>query len=316
MDRFQEWLTFVRVVEAGSFSQAGQRLNIAKSAVSRRINDLEQRLGAQLLNRSTRRISLTETGRDFYERCRRILDDMQEAETLASTDYRDLQGTLRIAASVSFGFRHLAPAMVDFLHENPGITIDLDVNDRQVNLIEAGFDMAIRIANLDDSTLRARALAPIRMVAVASPAYLEAHGRPMRPEDLSGHKGLRYSVVPERQTWGYRDPSGATKTLRLSTRLHASNGDVLLAAAIGGLGVLVIPCFVAHEAIEDGSLEVLLPDVEWNGLTAYAVYPAGRHLSPRVRAFIDFLTERFGEDPYWDRFWSTLPNAVPAPQSA
>lgn len=301
MDRFQEWVTFVRVVEAGSFSLAAKRLNIAKSAVSRRVTDLEERLGCRLLNRSTRKLSLTEPGEDFFERCKRILADMEEAENAASTGHGALAGTLRVAAPLTFGTLHLPDALADFLTQHPELSMDLDLNDRQVNLIEEGFDLAFRIGELSDSTLIARKLAPIKHVAIASPAYLDKRGRPGDVQDLTRFAGLRYSNVPERRFWSYRDGAGTEQTVRIPCRLAASNGDVLRQAAISGLGITVLPTFIVHESIEAGDLEIVLPSVSWRELHAYAVYPPGRHLSPRVRVFIDFLVERFGDKPYWDR---------------
>jgi DNA-binding transcriptional LysR family regulator len=224
MDRLEEMRTFVGVVEAGSITGAADRLGIAKSAVSRRLADLEERLSVQLFRRTTRRLDLTDTGRSFYERCLRILADAEEAEFAVSQEHGDLQGRLRVAVPLSFGLNHLGPAIDNFLRTHPGIEFDLDLNDRQVDLLAEGFDLAVRIAELEDSTPIARRLAPMRHVVGASPAYLAEHGTP-----------------------------------------HS-------------------------------------PNFQWPTIYAHAIYPrTSRHLSHRVRAFVDFLAERFAGVPYWDR---------------
>ncbi len=300
MDRFEELQTFVAVVEAGSFSAAADRLNLAKSAVSRRIGDLEGRLGAQLINRTTRRLSLTDAGHRFYERSARLISDMVEAELAVASGQTELRGRIRMAAPLSFGLLHLAPALNEFLAAHPELELDLDLNDRQINLVEEGVDLTLRIGQLSDSSLVARRLAPIRMALCASPAYLEQHGAPHTPQELSSHQGLVYGNVPESQQWSFTAPGGEAVTVKVPTRLRANNGDLLLQAAIDGLGVVATPTFLSYRAVAEGKLLNLLTDYQMTSATAYAVYPSRRHLPQRVRALIDFLAGRFGDRPYWD----------------
>lgn len=301
MDRFETLQTFVAVVEAGSFSAAAARLGRAKSAVSRQVAALEAHLGAQLLNRTTRRLSLTEAGREFYERAQRILADLAEAEQSVAAEQTALRGRLRLAAPLSFGLLHLAPALEAFLQQHPELVLDLDLDDRRINLVEEGFDLALRIGELADSTLVARPLAPIRMVLCASPDYLRRHGTPRTPADLGFHAGLVYGNIPEAQQWRFLDAAGKTHSVKVPARLRANNGDVLVQAALAGLGVVVSPSFIAHRALAAGQLVPLLPEYQAPGTTAYAVYPSRRHLPQRVRALIEFLAQRFGDTPYWDQ---------------
>jgi DNA-binding transcriptional LysR family regulator len=301
MTRFEDMVAFVRVIEAGGITGAARRLGIAKSAVSRRLADLEDRLGVQLVVRSTRGLTATETGRAFYERCVRILADVEEAEQAVSSAEADLKGTLRIAAPLTFGVHHLSPALAAFMAAHPDIAVDLDLNDRPVNLVEEGFDLAVRIGRLTDSSLIARRLAAVRRVVVASPEYWRAHGRPARPSDLSGHGLMSYANVPDTETWGFvRQDGGSLSAGGGPPRLRVNNGDMLAAMAADGLGVAVLPTFIVNDAIMAGRLEPVLPDAAPPQLDAWVVYPATRHLSRRVRAFIDFIAARIGDPPYWD----------------
>lgn len=292
--------TFVRVVEAGSISAAADSLGIAKSAVSRRITDLEARLGAQLFRRSTRRLSMTDTATGFYERCRRILADVDEAEQAVAEQHGTLRGRLRVAVPLSFGLLHLGPAIGDFLKTHPDVEFDLDFNDRQVDLLAQGFDVALRIADLPDSSLVARRLAPIRMLVCASPAYLQQHGTPRTPEDLADHACLTYSNQPDPEIWTYTGPDGRPVNIGVRSRLQANNGDFTTQAAIAGYGITRQPTFILYRPITEGALVPILTAYTWPGVHAYAVYPQTRHLSQRVRAFVDFLAERFAGIPYWD----------------
>lgn len=301
MDHFEEIQAFVKVVEAGSISGAAERLQVAKSAVSRRLSELEGRLGAQLLRRTTRRLSLTDTGRGFYERCVGILGDLEEAELAVSQEHCALRGRLRVAVPLSFGLAHLGPAICEFARSNPDVEFDLDFNDRRVDLLQEGIDVAVRIARLADSTLIARRLCTIRYVICASPEYLDHHGTPKTPDELSGHRALVYSHDPDSANWPYRRPDGTEGQVKLSVHLRANNGDFLRDAAIGSQGIIREPSFIVYRAIEAGELIPLLGDYEWSSLDAYAVYPQTRHLSRRVRAFVDALVERFAGTPYWDR---------------
>ncbi|MDJ0926587.1 MAG: LysR family transcriptional regulator [Gammaproteobacteria bacterium] len=299
MSQIDEMRSFVRVVEAGSITAAAAQLDVAKSAVSRRLSDLEERLGAKLLVRSTRRMSLTDAGRAYFDRAVRILGDIAEADAEVTGASRKLAGKIRLAAPLSFGLLHLSPAITEFACSHRDVEFDLDLNDRPVDLVGEGFDVAVRIAELDDSSLVARRLSPIRHVLCASPMYWDEHGRPDEPAQLVDHMALRYTNAPT-LGWTYTRPDGTNGEIRLQSHLLANNGDFLCQAGIAGLGILLQPSFIVHRAIEAGKLEPVLTDYRWRELTAYAVYPANRFLPARVRALIDFLTARFGDDPYWD----------------
>ena len=301
MAQFYEIQTFVSVVEYGGFSAAADRLGIAKSAVSRRLADLEARLGVQLLHRTTRRITLTDSGRGFYERCKQLLSDLDEAEQSVSQAHGALRGSLRITMPAAFGLLHIAPAITDFTKQHPGIAFELDFNDRQVDLLGEGFDLAIRIARLADSSLIARRLAPIRFTVCASHEYITAHGAPLTPQDLMQHACLIYSNSTEPGVWSYERSDGERVAVNVGVKLKANNGDFLRAAAIAGVGIVMLPTFYVHDAVADGRLLSLLPEVSWPVVNAYALYPPTRHLSTRVRAFVDFLAARFAGTPYWDQ---------------
>jgi len=296
----EEMSTFVRVVEAGSFTAAAERMELVKSAVSRRISDLEARLGIQLFHRTTRRLTLTDTGRGFYERCVRVLADLEEAEQSAAQAHGALHGRLRMAVPLAFGLRHLAPALVDFARQHPQVAFDLDFNDRRVDLIEDGFDLALRIGKLEDSTLVARRLAPIHTVLCASPEYLAAHGTPGSPDDLARHALLGYTNVADPDLLTCWDADGMRHRVRAPLVLRANSGDFLLEAAIGGKGLVLSPTFIAWEALERGALVPVLTEFSWPRSAAYAIYPPTRFLSQRVRVLVDFLAERFAGTPYWD----------------
>lgn len=307
MNKFADLEAFVTVVDAGSFSAAAARLQLAKSAVSRRVSELESRLGIQLLSRTTRRLSLTEAGEEFHHKASRILADLEEAELSTSQRRGRLQGRLRLAAPLSFGLQHLIPALNEFLIAHPEVELDLDLNDRQVNLVEEGFDMAVRIGRLEDSSLIARQIGTSRSVTCASPDYLQRAGRPLRPEDLSRHQGLEYTNLPRPLRWRYVAEDGKETTPRVPCRYRANNGEALVAAALQGLGIARLPTFLVNREVQGGQLETLLND--WQGLHEgmYALYPPGRYLSHRVRLFTDFLTQRFGETPYWDACLNQTP---------
>ncbi len=301
MDKFAGIEALVAVVESGGFSRAAERLGLTKSVVSRRIGQLEDALGVQLLQRTTRSQSLTLHGREFYERGLRILADLDDAEQAILDDSAALRGRLKIAAPLSFGLKHLSNALNEFMHANPAIELELDLNDREVNLVEEGCDMAVRIGELRDSSLLARRLGTARFVMCASPAYLEKHGTPSRPEELERHIGLHYANVSLQQAWRFFGPDGETRTAIPGIRMHANNGDALVAAAIAGLGIIQTPTFIAADHITAGRLQVILKDHRRPGTGIHAVYPPGRLIPRRVHAVTDFLAERFGELPYWDQ---------------
>jgi DNA-binding transcriptional LysR family regulator len=300
MDKFADIQAFVAVVETGSFSAAAERLDATKSSMSRRISGLESRLGVKLLNRTTRRLNLTDGGRDFFERAVRILADLQEAEQAISEADCALRGRIRVAAPLSFGLLHLAPAVNAFAEQHPEVRVDLDLNDRQVSLVEEGFDMAVRIGRLADSSLVARRLCTIRRVAVASPDYLQRTGLPEQPKDLETHAGLRYTNLSRQEFWRFKTTEGRDLSPDVPDRLTANNGELLTQAAVDGLGVTVQPSFIVHRALAAGHLQRILAQYDTPSAAMYAVFPPGRYLSRRVRVLVDFLAERFGREPYWD----------------
>lgn len=301
MNTFAHMQVFVGIVEAGSISGAAERLGMAKSAVSRRLAELEARLGTALIQRTTRRLNLTDSGRDFYARCVAILADLEEAESAVSQAHGALKGGLKVAVPLAFGLRHLAPLIHEFMARHPEVRFELDFNDRQIDLMQEGFDLAIRIATLEDSSLIARRLAPIRHILCASRGYLAKHGTPGTTADLARHVCLAYSNLRDPGLWTYRGPDGQAGTVRVPVRLAASSGEFLMQAAIADEGLLLLPTFYVHEALCTGQLVKVLPDHTWPELSAYAVYPPTRFLSNRVRALIDFLVERLAGEPYWDR---------------
>jgi DNA-binding transcriptional LysR family regulator len=300
MDRFENMKTFIRVVEAGTISAAADRLGVAKSAVSRRLKELEEHLGVELFHRTTRRMNLTDTGRAFYHQSVRILEDVLEAELATSQAHGTLKGSLKIALPSSFGLMHMGPAINEFLKAHPQIEFDLDFNDREVDLIQEGFDLAIRIANLPDSSLIARRLAPIQNVICASTSYLEQMGEPRTPGELLDHRCLVYSLLSDYEYWNLTDIEGEEIRTKIHPYLKASTGEFLRDAAAEGMGIIMVPSFIAYKEIESGALVPILEDYNPPQIDAYAIYPQTRHLSHRVRAFVDFLVKRFEGTPYWD----------------
>ena len=306
MDKFEDLQAFVAVVDAGSFTAAADRLGSAKSAVSRRISALEERLGVQLLHRTTRALNLTETGRSFYEHGTRILSDLEEAEAAVQQEHGELRGTLRFALPLSFGVRHMCGPIGAFSKMHPKIRFDLDLNDRRIDLIEDNFDVALRIGHLADSSLIARRLFDVRAVVCASPHYLNVHGTPTSPDDLRDHECLVYSNLVDPDRWNYEDSDGNQGTVKVKRVMRASSGDFLCNAAAHGMGIVTLPTFLVSQTIRSGNLIPILTDYKFPVIPAYAVYPPTRHLSYRVRAFIDFLVEKFSGTPQWDRDCETL----------
>ncbi len=298
MGQFEEMETFTRIVEAGSISRAASQLGLVKSAVSRRLNDLESRLGVQLLARTTRQSSLTEAGRRYYERAVQVLADMAEINAEASETSRSLTGKIKVSAPLSFGLAHLTPLITDFAKSHPDLQLHMDFNDRQVDLVDEGYDLAIRIAKLKDSTLKARKLIEITNVLCASPGYLKAHGAPKAPADLKQHRILHYANINS-GTWHFTSPKGRNTAVNLPGNIFSNNGDFLCHAAVMGHGIILAPSFIVWEALKAKKLIPLLCGHHPEPLTAYAVYPQTRHLPLRVRALIDLLAERLTAQPHW-----------------
>ena len=279
MDKFADLQSFVKVVEAGTISAAADRMKIAKSAVSRRLTELEQRLGVQLFQRTTRKLNLTDTGRSFYEQASRILCDLEEAEQSVSQQHADLSGTLRIAVPLSFGLLHLSSVIAEFKEAHPRVQFDVDLNDRKLDIIEEGFDLAIRIGQLEDSSMIARRLASISTVVCASPKYLQQHGQPQTPQDLKDHQCLAYSNMADPKTWNFIDSDNVPGSVKVPVSVLANNGDFLRGLAVAGQGIIGTPSFIVYRAIEAGELTCILTDYQWPVVNAYAVYPQTRHLS-------------------------------------
>lgn len=299
MDSLQSYRVYRDVVEAGGFTAAAAALGITKSAVSKHIAALEGRLGARLLDRTTRKMRPTEVGLAFYDRCARILADIEDAELAVASLHTAPRGRLRVSAPMSFGTRHLAPLLAGVLARYPELEVDLVFNDRVVDLFDEGFDLAIRIADLADSGLVARRLAPARRVVCAAPSYWRKRGKPLLPGDLAGHECLLYTYLPNESEWRLFE-NGKVRSVHVTGRLRANNGDALREAAIGGRGVVLAPTFIVGEDLRRGALEAALGEFAGPPLSIYAVYPQNRYLTAKVRAFIDHLAAAYGPRPYWD----------------
>lgn len=302
MDRLTGMAIFARVVDAKSFTHAARRLGISKSTVSKHVTALERRLSLRLVNRTTRRLSLTEAGQAFYESCQRIVDEVEAAEAALSQLRRAPQGTLRVNAPMSFGLLHIVPAIPEFLRRYPAVKVDLHMDDRVIDLVGEGFDVAVRIARLPDSRLVARRLAPNRLVVCAAPSYLAGHGVPRTPSDLSHHNCLSYTYLSTHDQWHFRGPQGPT-SVRVSGTFRANNGDALRDAAVAGIGIVHLPSFLAWRELRSGALRSVLTSYAGVDAFLHAVYPYadGHPVPPKVRVFVDFLVARFGPRPYWDR---------------
>ncbi|MBL4660644.1 MAG: LysR family transcriptional regulator [Alcanivoracaceae bacterium] len=302
MNQIEDMQTFVRIVEAGSITKAAEQMNTVKSAVSRRLSELEKRLGVALLTRTTRSQSLTDSGKSYYLQSVRIIDDVAEVESSILNEHCALVGRIKVAVPLSFGLAHLAPALRKFNEIQPGIHFDIDFNDRKVDLIEEGFDLAIRITQLEDSSLIARKITSTQMILAASPAYLKTHGHPKSIKDLlnvqNKHVKLNYKNSPE--NWSFFDGNKKLVTLNLPSVLDANNGEYLCQAAVDGMGLIYIPDFICYKYIKLKQLiPILTNHIKLEELGTYAIYPQTRHLSRRVRNLIDFLSEYFGDVPYW-----------------
>ncbi|MFK7939783.1 MAG: LysR family transcriptional regulator [Roseovarius sp.] len=295
MDRLTEMEAFATVVDQGGFTDAARKMGISKSAVSKHVSSLEARLGARLLNRTTRRVSPTEIGLAYYDRALRVLNDAGEADALVSSMQSDPSGLLRISVATDFGVNHLSPVLGEFLDEFPDITVNMVLNNRYVELISEGFDMAIRIGELEDSSLRARKLTETTKRMIASPGYFQKHGRPMKIDDLNDHKLLHYSSQANGSVWKLTAPSGEKRQVRTAGGLSVNDGQSLLNAAISGLGIAYLPSFLYADALANGQVEDVIPDLPTETQGIYAVYPPGRFTQPKVRAFIDFLVRAFAE---------------------
>ena len=298
-------LAFVRIAETGSFARAAERMGLSKPVLSRRVARLEQQLGARLLTRTARGAQPTDIGSAYYARAANILAELEAAEEVVAEAATRIAGPIRLTAPLSFGIRHLAPALSEFAAAHPEVELDIALEDRTVDLAEGGYDLAVRIGRLADSALIARRIAPMRRAVVAGPAYLARYGRPQKPADVAGHAVLLYAY----EQWRFR-VGGRWETVRVTPVMRSNNGDMLLAAAEAGLGLCMLPSFIAAPAIEAGTVEVLLRDYPLEEGALHAVMPPGRATTARVRALVDFLVRRFGPEPDWDPCWRATQGAV------
>lgn len=300
MDSLTDIAVFVQVVDAQSFTAAADKLGLSKSVVSKYVTRLEDRLGARLLNRTTRRLSLTEVGRVFYERSQQGLHEIEEAEAEVSRLQSAPRGILRINSPMSFGILHIAPALPDFLAHYPDLSVDMNLDDRRVDLVEEGFDLAIRIGELPDSSLVARRLGPCRHVVCGAPGYFKRHGLPRTPEDLRDHNAITFKYQDSPREWHFASPKGGVIRIPVSGSIQMNNSLGLREALLHEAGVTLTPTFVVGDDIKAGRLQAVLPDYKALEVSIYAVYPQRRHQSPKVRAFVDFIGNRISDSPYWE----------------
>ncbi|HEX8641198.1 MAG TPA: LysR family transcriptional regulator [Allosphingosinicella sp.] len=291
-------LAFVRVAETGSFARAAERMGLSKPVLSRRVARLEEQLGARLLTRTARGAHPTDIGETYYARAANILAELEAAQEVVAEAVTQVAGPVRLSAPLSFGIAHLAPALADFARLHPKVELDVEFEDRAVDLTGGGYDLAVRIGNLADSSLIARRIAPVRKIVVASPSYLEANGRPQQPSDLAAHQILYYA----HEQWRFR-VDGRWENVRGHLRLRGNNGELLRSAAEAGLGLCILPSFIAAPGLESRRLETVLRDFPLEDGALHAVMPPGRATTARVRTLVDFLVHRFGPEPSWDPCW-------------
>jgi len=294
-------LVFTRVVKEGSMAAAGRELGLSTAVVSKRIQRLEDGVGVRLMHRSTRKLSLTDEGALYHDYCVRILAELEEAETLIGRGKRQPAGTLRVTVPAAFGRLHIAPLVPEFLGRYPNVRLSLHLSDQRVDLIEEGYDLAVRIGELRDSNLIVSPLGVDRRVLVASPAYLARHGAPTRPEELSKHNALLFANPSPVDSWNFIDRKGKEHRVKVKGNFETNNCDALREAILAGLGIALRPRWDVWRDISLGHMVALLPDYTHPSFPIQALYPSRRQLSQKVRLFIDMLRERFGDVPYWER---------------
>lgn len=300
MSQIEELRAFILIVETGSLTQAADRMGIAVSAVSRRLRDLEVRLGTALIQRSTRRLFLNETGQLFYQRAKSVLATLEDAEQEVKNAGGALSGGLRISAPLSFGIAHMSTAIAQFMHAHPDIHIELDLSDKRVDMIAEGFDLAIRIGNLTDSSLIAKKISSVSVLPAAAPSLISQWPQLTHPGDLAKIPALVYANDRSSHDWGYVGSDGKAGSLHITPRMSANNGDVLRDLAIAGLGMVSLPTFLHYEAINKGLLQPLFPEYRWSGFDIFVVYPKTTILPKRTRVFVDFISGLYGKAPYWE----------------
>ncbi len=301
MDRLRAFEVFVTVVSRGSFTRAADALDTSPANVTRYVNELEAHLGTRLLNRTSRKLSLTEGGETLYARSKSILDDVAETEGLVSSASVEPRGRLRINAPVSFGILHLAPLWPEFMRKYPRVELDVSLIDRVVDIVEEGYDLAIRISRAGSTSHAARKLATSRNILCASPAYLARYGYPAAPADLVEHRCIGYAYAATGNEWQLIDRERKTHAVKVNYHMHTNNGDTARAAALAGQGVIWQPTFLIGNDLSAGTLIQLLPDYRLPDIDVLALYPSRRHLSAKIRAVVDFLVDAFGGVPPWDR---------------
>lgn len=304
MDRIDSMGVFAKVVAKQSFSGAARELRLSQAAVSKHVRALEDWLGARLLDRTTRRLNVTEIGALVYQRCERILDEIDEVRQSTSALQTVPRGVLHLAAPVSFGITQLGPALADYLVRYPEVVVDVTLDDRFIDVVEEGFDLALRVGALKNSSLIARRLAPVRFVLCASPGYVKQHGAPRRPDDLTNHRCLFYSLRAIPGEWCFVGPEGEV-ALRISGRFRSNSGNMLYAAMLAGAGIGLAPTFIVGRDLAEGRLIVLMPEYQPVESELSAIYPPGKSPSAKVRTLIDFLAARFGPEPPWDEWRRT-----------
>jgi DNA-binding transcriptional LysR family regulator len=297
MDRFQEMAVFAAVVDAGSFVGAADGLDISKAVVSRMVAELENRLGVRLLHRTTRKLSMTEEGQTFYTRCKALLADVEEAEAEVMTKTGQARGVLKLNVPVTFGNLNLAPLWGNFLAQNPEVTLDVTLSDRVVDLVEEGYDLAVRIGRLSSSSLVSRPLSNSRMVLCASPSYLKRQALPTHPSQLATHTIIAYSLLSTGDQWEFTGPKGMVK-VKVIPRMKTNSGDTCLRAALDGHGIILQPSFIVNESLDSGKLIEILPSYRSVEFGIYAVYASRHNVSPKVRILVDFLMKAF-KDKSW-----------------
>lgn len=299
MDQLRSMTVFAAVVDRGSFAAAASHLGLSRTAASKLVMELEAHLGVTLLNRTTRTISLTRPGTAYYERAKRILDEIDEADREAGAETLSPRGRVLVSAPMSFGVRHLAPRLKTYLDANPDVQLDLFLSDSQVDFVREGFDLTIRIGKLANSGLIARKIGTTRSIFCAAESYLRDRGTPMHPRNLEDHACLGYPYWRGQNSWEVQGPDAATITVDVDNRIWCNNGDALVAAASGGLGIILQPDFLVHDAIERGELVQILDDYRSPEMGIYVLFMPNLFLPSRVRSFIDFLAQSFAEDMPW-----------------
>lgn len=299
MDKLEAMGAFVKVVASGSYAEAGRRLGVTRSALSKAVMELEQQLGARLLDRTTRHVMPTEAGLAYYERCVAILAQVDETEAQISRLHDEPKGVLKINAPMSFGTLYLGDAVADFMIRYGDLKVELSLTDRFIDPLEEGVDVTVRIGTLTDSSLIARRISPVRIALVASPSYLETHGIPQTPADLANHRCLIYGHSTAMQRWHFKE-NGRPVSVPVGSCLSSNNGEALRAAAVKGIGIAQLPTFIVGNDIAENRVRIVLPEYEPDDLAIHALYAPNRYLAAKTRVFIDFLVDRFGKTPAWD----------------